>query len=255
MRLPAAALMAAILAATPAAAGEITIFAAASLQTALDAIVADWQAGTGNTAVVSYAGSPQLARQIEQGAPADIFISASVEWMDRLEESAAIDPATRLDLLGNRLVLVAPGEGAGEAGEIGPDHDFASGLNGGKLAMALVDSVPAGVYGKQALTSLDLWDDVEGDVAQADNVRAALALVAAQEAPLGIVYATDAKAEPGVHVVGIFPGGSHDPITYPAALVADSESAAAREFLDLLQGEAATAIFAAEGFSQPPARQ
>ena len=254
LRLAAATLTAALIA-VPAHAGEITVFAAASLKTALDRVVDDWESRTGDTATVSYAGSPQLARQIEEGAPADIFISAAPEWMDTLEKSGRIEAGSRVDLLGNTLVLVrSGGETPPEVAQIDGELDLKGQLAGGKLAMALVDSVPAGVYGKQALNALGLWDGVQADVAQADNVRAALALVASGEAPMGIVYATDAHAEPGVSVAGVFPAGSHDPITYPAALVtgAAAKPAAAGLFAEL-KGDAAQKIFADEGFSQAPA--
>jgi molybdate transport system substrate-binding protein len=231
-----------------AGAEDITVFAAASLKNALDAVAADWSAETGNEAVISYAGSSALAKQIEQGAPADIFISASTDWMDALAGGGHIREGTREDLLGNTLVLIAHGTGAAPV-EIGPGLDLASMLGDGRLAMALVDSVPAGVYGKAALSSLGLWESAAPKVAQADNVRAALALVATGEAPMGIVYRTDAKAEDDVTVVGTFPADSHKPIVYPAAVTtesADPETAAA--FLDYLAGEEARPAFEAEGF-------
>ncbi len=227
---------------------DVTVFAAASLKTALDEIAADWQTQTGNTVVISYAGSSQLAQQIQQGAPADIFISAAVDWMDTLQDAEDIVPDSRHDLLGNSLILVASDPDAAPT-EISSSLDLAGMLGDGKLAMALVDSVPAGIYGKEALTSLGLWDQVEPNVAQAENVRAALALVATGEAPLGIVYTTDAVAEPGVSVVGTFPENSHAPIIYPAALVAESTVAAAPEFLDYLSSDDADAVFEAQGFT------
>ncbi|MDH2326257.1 molybdate ABC transporter substrate-binding protein [Cereibacter sp. SYSU M97828] len=221
---------------------DVTVFAAASLKTALDEIATDWQQTSGDTVTVSYAGSSQLARQIQQGAPADLFISAAVDWMDTVESDGLIAKGSRVDLLGNTLVIV----GAADA----PDLDIATlstALGGGKLAMALVDSVPAGVYGKQALTSLGLWDGVSPSVAQADNVRAALALVATGEAPYGIVYASDAVAEPAVKVVATFPDDSHDPIVYPAAALVDA-GPAATGFLDHLSSEAAATTFREQGF-------
>lgn len=228
-----------------ASAAKITVFAAASLKTAMDAIAKDWKADTGNTAVISYAGSSQLARQIQQGAPADLFISANEKWMDALEKAGLIRKDTRHDLLGNTLVLVAR-RGTAPV-EIGKGLDLAGLLGTGRLAMALVDSVPAGIYGKQALTSLGLWPSVSGRVAQADNVRAALALVATGEAPYGITYATDATAEPRVAVVGTFPADSHKPIIYPAALTRDAK-APAPAFLAYLSGKTAAAAFEAQGF-------
>jgi molybdate transport system substrate-binding protein len=239
----------ALLALGPACAGtaEITVFAAASLKTALDEIVAGWEAGAGNEITVSYAGSPALARQIEQGAPADIFISASRDWMDALAAGGHIRDETRRDLLGNALVLIAHGDAAPV--EIGPGFDLAGMLGDGRLAMALVDGVPAGVYGKAALSSLGVWEAVAPKVAQADNVRAALALVATGEAPLGIVYRTDAAAEAGVTVVGTFPPESHPPIVYPAAVTAESaDPEAATGFLDYLSGAQARAAFERQGF-------
>lgn len=228
-------------------AGDITIFAAASLKTALDEIVIAWKAETGNTAVVSYAGSSALARQIQGGAPADLFISAAVNWMDTLQQDGLIRLETRVDLLGNSIVLVAHGADAAPV-EITPGFDLAGMLGENRLAMALVDSVPAGVYGKAALTSLGVWDAVEPKVAQADNVRAALALVAAGEAPLGIVYATDAAAEPDVSIVGTFPESSHPAIIYPAAVTAESGKPEAEAFLTYLSGAKAQAAFEGQGF-------
>jgi molybdate transport system substrate-binding protein len=245
-------LLAALLLATPAAAEQVTVFAAASLRTALDEIAAAWGDANGHEVVLSYAGTPQLARQIIEGAPADLFLSAAVQWMDELASQGLIVPESRRDLLGNTLVLVAHGAGAPRV-EIGPDLDLAALLGGGKLAMALVDSVPAGQYGKEALTNLGLWDAVEPSVAQAENVRAALALVSSGEAPLGIVYGSDATAddaaEDRVTVVGTFPADSHAPITYPAALVAGRDNPAAAEFLEHLGSPEAAEVFARLGFT------
>ncbi|UIJ71461.1 molybdate ABC transporter substrate-binding protein [Aurantimonas sp. HBX-1] len=232
----------------PAAADEVVVFAAASLTTALDRIAAEWAAATTHTAVISYAGSSALARQIQQGAPADIFISASIDWMDAVADSGDLRAGTRRDLLGNTLVLIAHGRDAAPV-TVDASLDLAGTLGDGRLAMALVDAVPAGIYGKAALTSLGLWDGVAARVAQTDNVRAALALVARNEAPLGIVYATDAAAEDDVSIVGTFPAESHAPIVYPAAITAESRSPAAQEFLDYLGSEAARAIWEAEGFT------
>lgn len=225
------------------------IFAAASLQTAMDAVAKDWKETTGNTVVVSYGGSPALAKQIEAGAPADVFISASAEWMDVLQAEGLIEPATRRDLFGNSLVLIAHDLSTAPV-ELGPGFDLAGLLAGGKLAMALVDSVPAGQYGKQSLEALGIWAMVEGSVAQVENVRVALALVASGEAPFGIVYSTDARAESRVKIVATFPKESHSPIIYPAALVAGGKPEA-RDFLASLSGEKASAIFAEQGFTEP----
>lgn len=231
---------------------DVTVFAAASLKTAMDEIAPAFAAATGDRLVVSLAGSSALARQIQAGAPADIFISANQSWMDTLEREGLIQPETRRDLLANSIILIAHGRDAKEA-VIGPDLDLAGLLaeapsGPGRLAMALVEAVPAGIYGKAALVSLGLWDDVAPSVAQADNVRAALALVATGEAPYGIVYATDANAQDNVSVVGTFPADSHPPIVYPAALTTDAVSPAASRALAFLRGETARAAFRRQGF-------
>lgn len=246
-RLPLA-LAASLLLPLPAAAEEIVVFAAASLKTALDPIAQAFGDATRDRVTISYAGSNALARQILEGAPADIFISASSEWMDEVDKGGELAPGTRADLLGNSLVLIAHDPAAPQAA-LAPGFDLAGMLGGGKLAMALVDSVPAGQYGKEALTTLGLWDRVAPQVAQADNVRAALALVAAGEAPLGIVYATDAAAEPKVHVMATFPDDSHAPITYPAALLKNGTDAADRAFFEALSAPEADAVFRAQGFT------
>lgn len=227
---------------------QITVFAAASLTDALAEIETRFEAATGHDLVVSLAGSSVLARQIQQGAPADIFISASGDWMDAVEADGLIEEGSRFDLLVNTIVLVAHGTEAAPV-DIGPSTDLAGLLGGGRLAMALVDSVPAGVYGKAALESLGLWDEVEAQVAQADNVRAALAFVAAGEAPYGIVYATDAAAEDDATIVGTFPPDSHPPIVYPAADLAGRDVPAEGDFLDYLRGAEARAAFERQGFT------
>ena len=234
----------------PAAADEVLVFAAASLTTALDRVAAAWADQTGHRAVVSYAGSSALARQIQAGAPADIFISASTDWMDALAASGDLREGTRRDILGNRLVLIAHGTGAPPV-TLAPGFDLVGLLGGGRLSMALVDAVPAGIYGKAALTALGLWDAVEPLVAQSDNVRTALAFVAQGEAPLGIVYATDAAVEDSVTVIATFPEGSHAPITYPAAITAQSGSAVAADFLAFLTSDTARAIWLEFGFTVP----
>lgn len=247
MRLPLT-VMIATMAATPAAAEEVVVFAAASLKTALDAVAADFEAATGHQVTISYAGSNALAKQIIAGAPADIFLSAAVNWMDAVEAEGLVVDGTRADLLGNSLVLIAHGRDAGPVA-IGPD--LVARLGDGKLSMAMVDAVPAGQYGKEALLSLGLWPSVEGSVAQSENVRAALALVSTGEAPLGIVYASDAVADDNVTVVATFPAESHSPITYPVALLTNAADPADRAFLAALSGEGADAIFAAQGFRVP----
>lgn len=226
----------------------ITVFAAASLTNALAEIETGFEAATGHDLVVSLAGSSTLARQIQQGAPADIFISASTDWMDRVEADGLVEEGSRFDLLGNSIVLVAFGREADPV-EIGPDMDLAGLLAGGRLAMALVESVPAGVYGKAALESLGLWDDVEAQVAQADNVRAALAFVASGEAPYGIVYATDAAAQDNVTIVGTFSADTHPPIVYPAAGLTGRDFPTEAKFLDYLRGPDARAAFERQGFA------
>lgn len=233
------------LTASPALADDITVFAAASLKDALDQISSDWTKETGDKVTISYAGSSQLAKQIQQGAPADIFISAAENWMDAVEKSDNIDKATRKDLLGNTLVLVGHGADAKPVAIA----QLPDALGTGKLAMALVDSVPAGQYGKEALEKLDLWGKVEKQVAQADNVRAALALVSTGEAPLGIVYGSDAVADKGVSVVATFPADSHKPIVYPAAVVKGAKAKDAGKFLEALSAEPATKVFEAQGFT------
>lgn len=234
--------------ALPAAAEEVVVFAASSLKTALDPVAAAFQEATGQRVTISYAGTNALARQIMEGAPADIFISASVPWLDAVEAGGDVVPGSRRDLLGNQLVLVGHLPPA-EQLTLEAATDLSAMLAGGRLAMAMVDSVPAGQYGKEALGHLGLWDKVEGAVAQADNVRAALALVATGEAPLGIVYASDAVAEPSVHVVASFPPDSHTPITYPMALLKNAADPADEAFFEALQGQSARAVFAAQGFT------
>ena len=233
---------------SPVRAEDVVVFAAASMKTALDAVAAEFQAQTGHGVVISYAGSNQLAKQILQGAPADIFLSAAVNWMDEVEQAGLIAADSRRDFLGNSLVLIAHGRSA-EAVGIGPGLDLPALLDGGKLAMALVDAVPAGQYGKAALIHLGLWDSVAPSVAQADNVRAALALVATGEAPCGIVYATDAAASDNVTIVGRFPADSHPPIVYPGALLTNAADPADRAFFDALMSGMAGAKFAEQGFA------
>jgi molybdate transport system substrate-binding protein len=235
------------------AAEKITVFAAASLKNALDAAAASWRAETGKEAVVSYAASSALARQIEQGAPADIFFSADVDWMNYLTERSLMKPETTIELLGNEIVLIVPRDSS-LGTRIEKGFPLARLLGDGRLAMADVKAVPAGKYSKAALESLGVWADVEGRIAQAENVRAALKLVATGEAPLGIVYRTDAVAEPAVKVIGAFPQDSHPPIIYPVAITAESASADAAAFLSYLQSSAAQAIFREQGFTlQKPA--
>ena len=236
-----------ILFTTPLWAGEVTVFAAASMKTALDRISEGFEAATGHRVTRSHAGSSALARQIQLGAPADVFISANPGWMDALEEGGLIAAETRFDLVGNRLVLV--GREAAEPVEITAGFDLIAQLGDGRLAMALVEAVPVGIYGKAALENLGLWDAVAPQVAQSDNARTALALVAVGAAPLGVVYATDATADPRVSVVATFPADSHPPITYPVAatVTARPETAA---FLAWLKSSDAQKILTEEGFTE-----
>lgn len=228
---------------------DVTVFAAASLKTALDEIAAGWTEATGTPVVLSYGGTPALARQIAEGAPADVFLSASTAWMDDLQDKGLIQEGSRRDLLGNRLVLVG-GAGATPV-TLEPALGLAGLLGGGKLSMALVDTVPAGQYGKEALESLGLWAGVEASVVQSENVRAALQLVALGEAPYGVAYASDAVAEPAVTLVATFPEDSHKPIVYPVALTAAATDEAAA-FLDHLGSPEAMAVFQANGFLRLP---
>jgi molybdate transport system substrate-binding protein len=232
---------------TAAHAEDVVVFAAASLKNALDDVASSWKAETGKGTKISYAASSALARQIAQGAPADMFISADLAWMDDVEGKDLIEPETRSNLLGNRIVLVAPADSDVKL-DIGPGMDLAGALAGGKLAMADPAAVPAGKYGKAALEKLGVWDSVAGSVAAAENVRAALALVSRGEAPLGIVYRTDAAADPGVKVVATFPEDSHPPIVYPVALTAGSTNPDAGELLEYLYSDAAKAAFEKQGF-------
>ena len=235
--------------ALPAAAAEkVTVFAAASLKNALDAANAAWQKETGNETTVSYAASSALAKQIEAAAPADLFISADLAWMDYVAEKKLIKDDTRVNLLGNRIVLVAPKDKASTV-EIKEGFDLAGLVGDGKLAMGAVDSVPAGKYGKAALEKLGVWSSVEGKVAGAESVRAALALVSRGEAPYGIVYQTDAAADPGVAVVGTFPEDSHPPIIYPVAILSESKSAVSAAYLDFLKSDKAAPFFTEQGFT------
>ncbi|HEX3809286.1 MAG TPA: molybdate ABC transporter substrate-binding protein [Rhizomicrobium sp.] len=223
----------------------VTVFAAASLTDSLRQAADAWHAKTGNTATLSFGASSTLARQIDEGAAADLFISADTDWMDYLQKDGRIDTATRKNLLGNQLVLVSA-KPASIA--IAPHFDLAALLQGGKLALADPDSVPAGKYGKASLTALGVWDSVKSNLAPAENVRVALEYVARGEAPFGIVYATDAKIEPTVHVAGIFPENTHAPIVYPIALT-KTASPLARDFLAFLSGPDAQAIFTRAGFT------
>ncbi len=231
-----------------AAFADPVVFAAASLKNALDDAAALYNESTGKSVTLNYAGSATLAKQIIQGAPADIFFSANLDWMEYLDERGLIDGESRVTLLGNSIVLIAPKESDASI-EAAPGTAIIELLGANdRLAMANVESVPAGLYGKAALASLGVWEDVADRVVQTDNVRAALAFVAAGEAPVGIVYATDAAAEPAVKVLATFPGGSHPPIRYPVALTAGPHDPDAAAFLDYLTSEAARRAFEKQGF-------
>jgi molybdate transport system substrate-binding protein len=237
------------LAAAGVQAENVTVFAAASLKDALDGVAAQYEKAKGDKLVISYAASSALAKQIEAGAPAELFISADTDWMDYLAQRKLIDPASRVDLLRNRIALVAPADSAVKA-DIVKGFPLAKLLGDGRLAMADPDSVPAGKYGKAALEALGVWASVEPKVARGENVRAALLFVSRGEAPLGIVYMTDAAADKKVRVVGVFPENTHPPIIYPVALIAGRKGNAPAAFLDYLKSPAARATFEKYGFGR-----
>ena len=227
----------------------LVVFAAASLQTALTAIATDWQRETGKRVTFSFAASSAIARQLDQGAPADLFASADLDWMDFAEQRRLIRAGTRRTLLGNSLVLIEPVSETASTLTIAPGFPLAAAIGTSRLATGNVQSVPVGRYAQAALTALGVWTEVAPRIAGADNVRAALALVARGEARLGIVYATDARTEPRVRVVGTFTAGSHPPIAYPVAVTAGSTHPDAAAFLAYLASPAAVRIFEAEGFT------
>jgi molybdate transport system substrate-binding protein len=228
----------------------VVVFAAASLKNALDEAAKTWTEKSGTEVKSSYAASSALARQIEAGAPADIFISADLDWMNYVDNKKLVKAGTRSNLLGNSIVLVANKQ-EWKKGEVKITKGFplANLLGSDRLAMADVKAVPAGKYGKAALEKLGVWDSVSGKLAQAENVRAALALVGRGEAPLGIVYKTDAAADKNVKVVGTFPDDSHKPIVYPAAQLESSNNARAAELLKFLASPEARTIFEKQGFT------
>ncbi|MBO0766374.1 MAG: molybdate ABC transporter substrate-binding protein [Hyphomicrobiaceae bacterium] len=227
--------------------GDVVVFAAASLKNALDAVNAQWQKEAGKYAKISYAASSALAKQMQEGAPAQMFVSADLDWMDYVEKKGLIKPETRFNLLGNRIVLIAPKD-RGRPVAIAPGFDLAKVLGDGRLAMANVESVPAGKYGKAALEKLGVWASVSGRLAQAENVRAALRLVSRGEAPAGIVYQTDAASEPGVAIIATFPEDTHPPIIYPIALTTGA-GADAVAFLAHIRSDKAKLLFQAQGFT------
>lgn len=228
----------------------LTVFAAASLKESLDAATDAYTAATGQAVQVSYAASSALARQVAQGAPADVFLSADTEWMDWLQQRSLIDPASRTDLLGNTLVLIAPEDREAAPVALAPGIDLLPWLgDDGRIALAMPASVPAGKYAKAALQSLGQWEALAPHVAEAENVRAALLLVARGETPLGVVYGSDARAEPRVRVLATFPDDTHPAIVYPVARIAASPHPAAGNFIAWLQSGQADAIFLARGFT------
>jgi molybdate transport system substrate-binding protein len=247
----AAALIVTLVSAPTAMGQRLTVFAAASVSEALDDAARQFTRINGVPVVASYAASSALAKQIENGAPADIFISADLDWMNYLEARSLLRTATRTNLLRNRLVLIAPAESRAQV-EVTAGFPLVKMLNGGRLAMADPDSVPAGKYAKAALEHLGIWNDLKNKLALAENVRGALNFVARREAPLGIVYQSDALAEKKVRVVAEFPAGTHPPIVYPVAVLASSKHAAASAFVNYLKSVEARAIFEKYGFSMHP---
>ncbi|OJU24716.1 MAG: molybdate ABC transporter substrate-binding protein [Nitrobacter sp. 62-13] len=234
----------------PAAAQDktLTVFAAASMKNALDDVDKAYTAKTGAKIVASYAASSALAKQIEQGAPADVFVSADTAWMDYVKDKKAINEPTRVNLLGNSIVLIAPKDSKIDKVTIDQGFDLAKLAGDGKVAVGDVKAVPAGKYAKAALEKLGAWTAAEPKMAMAENVRAALALVARNEAVLGIVYSTDAKIEPGVKIVGTFPATSHPPIIYPVAATSTAHKGT-DDYLAFLRSSEAKAIFEKYGFS------
>jgi molybdate transport system substrate-binding protein len=227
---------------------KLVVFAAASLKDALDEVNADYRREKGQEIATSYAASPTLAKQIEAAAPADIFISADLDWMDYLAKKNLINPETRANLLGNKLVLIARADSPVKLG-IGPNFPLAATLGNGRLAIADPSGVPAGKYGKAALEALGVWASVADKLAPAENVRATLLLVSRGEAPLGIVYQTDAFADKGVKVLGAFPADTHPTIIYPIAAVAASTNPGDAGYIAFLKSPAAGAAFAKQGFT------
>jgi len=230
----------------------VVVFAAASLKNAMDDALKAFTAKSGVEAKASYGASSAIARQIEQGAPADVFVSADPDWMDYLAQRGLITAGSRIDLLTNHLALIAPADSKISL-RIGKNMPLAAALGADRLAIAGPE-VPAGKYGQASLTALGVWPSVQDKLARAENVRAALAFVARGETPLGIVYDTDAAVEPKVRIVGLFPDNSHPPILYPIALVAASKNPDAKALLAFLESPGATAIFHKYGFRTPAGR-
>lgn len=241
--------IAALLAAPRTSAQEpVTVFAAASLTDAVERIAARHEAATGAAVRLSFAASSTLARQIAAGAPADIFLSANERWMDHLAEAGLIDEASRTRVLSNRLVVIAPADSPLERVTVEAGLDLAALVDGGRIAMADPDHTPVGLYAKEALRTLGLWAEAAPRLARTAEVRAAVALVASGEAPLGMVYATDAAVTPAVKIVGRIPPESHTPISYPFAIVEGAATPAVEAVFAFLLGPDARAVFEAAGF-------
>jgi molybdate transport system substrate-binding protein len=255
LSLAAAIVIAAGLPQQPLAQSSLTVFAAASMKNALDDVNAAFTKQSKIKTVTSYAATSALMRQIEQGAPADLFASADLDWMDYGLKHKLVNPATRLNLLSNRLVLIAPKDSKIDTVNLAPGFDLATLVGDGRIVTGEVKSVPVGRYAVAALRTLKLWPSVEKRMAMADNVRVALTLVARGEATFGIVYETDAKVEPGVKIVGHFPADSHPEIVYPVAATVKAKPDAMR-YLDFLQSQTAKAVFEKYGFTflPPPAK-
>jgi molybdate transport system substrate-binding protein len=232
---------------SPTLADDLLVFAAASLKNALDDADVAYRKQGGSKVTASYAASGPLAKQLENGAPADLFIAADLDWMDYAQSKGLIKTETRINLLGNRLVLVAPATSAAKV-EIAPNFQLGALLGDGRIAIGDPQSVPAGKYAQAALEKLGAWDQVKEKAAKAESVRAALALVSRGEAPLGIVYETDVAADPGVKIAGIFPEDSHPPIIYPIAVTAITKNAEASRYLAWLHSPAAAPFFEKQGF-------
>lgn len=226
---------------------QVTVFAAASLQEALSDVIAGYEAESGHEVTASFAGSSALARQIEFGAPADVIMLANVKWVAHLDAKGLLEQERKKIFLGNSLSVIVPARDATEYAT-GDRAELSQILKAGRVAMALVEAVPAGMYGKEALQSLGLWDAVRPNVVETDNVRAALALVALGEVAAGIVYATDALVDDRVRIVAQFPPSSHSDITYPAAIVAGQDRPEVVEFMTYLDSEVARAAFVDRGF-------
>jgi len=236
---------------TGASAQEIRLLVAASMSNVIDELCKTWVARGEPKCVSVYAASSALARQIENGAPGDVFISADEPWMKHVVDKKAVKADTQRMLATNLLVIIAPADSK-VALTPGPGFPLAAALGDGRLSLADPDAVPAGRYAKAALTKFGVWDAVQGKIARAENVRDALAFVARSAAPLGIVYSTDAKVEPKVRIVGAFPEGSHPPVVYPMAVTANAQSPRAQAFLDFLMTPESQKVLANAGFGPPP---